>query len=121
MVRFRLSRPVRADLAHILATSAERWGIQGRRRYAAILATAMRKAADDPEGSVTRDRAELLPGIRSIHIRHARDDGSKATVARPVHILYFRVIQPGFIEIVRVLHERMEPSRHMGVTSLDKD
>ena len=63
MVRFRLSRPARADLAHILATSAERWGIEGRHRYAAIVAAAMRKAAADPEGPVTRDRAELLPAF----------------------------------------------------------
>jgi hypothetical protein len=27
-----------------------------------------------------------------------------------VHILYFRVIRPGLVEIVRILHERMEPS-----------
>jgi hypothetical protein len=28
-----------------------------------------------------------------------------------VHILYFRVIRPGLIEIIRILHERMEPGR----------
>jgi hypothetical protein len=31
----------------------------------------------------------------------------------PVHVLYYRVAQKGVIEIVRVLHERMEPSRHL--------
>jgi toxin ParE1/3/4 len=121
MARFRLSRPARADLAHILATSADRWGIEGRHRYVAILATAMRKAAADPGGPVTRDRADLLPGIRSFHLRHARNDETEAKVARPVHILYYRSIQPGLIEIVRVLHERMEPSLHMGAAdSVDK-
>jgi toxin ParE1/3/4 len=30
-----------------------------------------------------------------------------------VHVLYYRVLAPGLIEIVRVLHERMEPSRHL--------
>jgi plasmid stabilization system protein ParE len=28
-------------------------------------------------------------------------------------VLYYRVLVPGLIEIVRVLHERMEPSRHV--------
>ena len=28
-------------------------------------------------------------------------------------MLYYRVIQPGLVEIVRILHERMEPSRHL--------
>jgi toxin ParE1/3/4 len=36
-----------------------------------------------------------------------------AKVRRPVHVLYYRVAQGGAIEIVRVLHERMEPSRHL--------
>ncbi len=31
-----------------------------------------------------------------------------------VHVLFYRVVRPGLAEIVRVLHERMEPSRHFG-------
>lgn len=117
MARFRLSRPAQADLTDILATSAERWGIEGRRRYAAILTTAIRKVAADPENPATRDRAELVPGIRSFHIRHARSDDSELKVRRPVHILYYRVIRSGLIEIIRVLHERMEPSRYVDEAS----
>jgi toxin ParE1/3/4 len=73
MARYRLSRLAEGDLAHILAASEERWGTQGRRRYAAIIAAAMRKVAADPNGPATRDRAELSPGVRSFHIRHSRD------------------------------------------------
>jgi toxin ParE1/3/4 len=113
MARYRLSGPARADVAHILATSAERWGTEARRRYTAILAAAMRKVATDPEGPVTRERADLLPGIRSFHIRHAGSSDAEAKVGRPVHVLYYRVITPELIEIVRVLHDRMEPSRHL--------
>ena len=36
-----------------------------------------------------------------------------AKVRRPVHVLYYRVAEEGVIEIIRVLHERMEPSRHL--------
>ncbi len=73
-----------------------------------------------PEGPATRDRAELAPGIRSFNIRHARVDDPKATVRSPVHIVYYRAIAPGLIEIVRVLHQRMEPSRHVGGVSEDQ-
>ena len=114
MAHFRLSRPAQADLVHILATSGERWGNEAKRRYAALLASAMRKAAADPMGPLTRGRGELDAGIRSFHIRHARGDDPEATVKQPVHVLYYRAIQPGLIEIVRVLHESMEPSRHLG-------
>jgi toxin ParE1/3/4 len=36
-----------------------------------------------------------------------------AKVRRPVHVIYYRLARDGVIEIVRVLHERMEPSRHL--------
>jgi toxin ParE1/3/4 len=114
MARYRLSGPARADIAHILATSAETWGDEGRRRYAVLLAAALRQAAGDPEGRTTRDRSELLQGLRSLHLRHVRIEDPSAGVKRPVHSLYYRAIEPDLIEIIRVLHERMEPSLHLG-------
>lgn len=116
MARFRFSRPAEADLARILATSEERWGSEGRGRYAALLAAAMRKVAAEPKGPLTRDRHKLFPGVRSFHVRHARSDDPEAMVRRPVHVLYYRIVRPGLIEIVRVLHERMESSRHIGAS-----
>ncbi len=114
MARYRLSRLAEADVAHILAISEERWGMEGRRRYAAIVAAAIRKLTDDPKGPATRDRTELSTGIRSIHLRHTRSHDPEAKVRHPVHVLYYRAVAPDLIEIVRVLHERMEPSRHIG-------
>jgi len=74
----------------------------------------MRQAAADPDGPATRDRRDILPGIRSLHMRHVRAEDADAIVAKLVHVLYYRVVEPGVIEIVRVLHERMEPSLHIG-------
>ena len=113
MASFRFSLLARADLAQILATSAERWGIEGRRRYAAVLAAAMRQVAAEPEGPTTRDRGDLSPSIRSFHLRNVRAAKAEAQVRRPVHVVYYRVVRPGLMEVVRVLHERMEPSRHL--------
>jgi toxin ParE1/3/4 len=110
MARYRLSGPAQADLANILAASLERWGREGRSRYQALLAAAMRTIASDPEGPLTRDRAEILPGIRSLHTRHAH---GRHGVSHPVHVVFYRHAPSGAIEVVRVLHERMEPSRHL--------
>lgn len=119
MADFRLSRPAQADLANILAVSGERWGSEGRRRYAALLVAAMRKAAGDPNGPVTRDRTELSAGLRSLHLRHARGNDLEPRVRNPVHLVYYHVIEPDLIEIVRILHERMEPGRHLQSERLD--
>lgn len=113
MARFRLSVLARADLAQILATSGERWGAEGRSRYAAILAAAMRKVAAEPEGPTSRDRGDIIPGIRSLHLRNTRTLDPETKVRRPAHVLYYRVVGAGQAEIVRVLHERMEPRRHL--------
>ena len=44
-----------------------------------------------------------------------------AKVRRPVHVLYYRVGDEGVIEIVRVLHEKMDPSRHLDEPSAEGD
>jgi toxin ParE1/3/4 len=110
MARFRLSGPAQADLAAILDTSQQRWGVEGRSRYAALLAAALRAIAADPAGPTTRDRADLLPGVRSFHLDHAR---GRREVAAPVHVIYYRSAGASVIDIIRVLHERMDPWRHL--------
>jgi len=73
----------------------------------------MRQAAEDPEGPVTTNRDALRHGLRSVHLKNIQVDDPAAKVRRPVHLIYFRVARSGLIEMVRVLHERMEARRHI--------
>lgn len=59
--------------------------------------------------------------MRSFHVRQVRQADPGARVRRPVHVLYFQLIRPGLVEIVRVLHERMDPSRHLGSATEDDE
>jgi toxin ParE1/3/4 len=63
---------------------------------------------------LTVDRGGLFEGLRSFHIRNSRSESREVPVGDPVHVIFYRASNPGFVEIVRVLHERMEPVRHMG-------
>jgi plasmid stabilization system protein ParE len=58
-------------------------------------------------GQHAGDRASTNRGGRDSLCR----DG---TAAIPVHVTFYRALRPGLVEIVRVLHDRMEPRRHIG-------
>jgi toxin ParE1/3/4 len=113
VARYRVSAPAKADIASILRYSETAHGTLARIRYRALLAAALRRIAADPAGISTTDRSELLAGVRSFHIRHSRSESLEAPVGDPVHLIFYRVVEPGLVEIVRVLHERMDPSRHL--------
>jgi toxin ParE1/3/4 len=114
MAQYRLTASARRDVGSILRTSEERHGRDARMRYAALLLAAMRRVAETPEGRSTSDSSRVRPGLRSFHIRHSRDESREAPVANPVHVIFYRVVEAGVAEVVRVLHERMEPSRYIG-------
>jgi toxin ParE1/3/4 len=114
MPRYRLSDPAKADIAAVLRAGETAHGTEARIRYRALLAAAMRRIAAEPLGLSTLDRSELSAGVRSFHIRHGRAESREAPVGDPVHVIFYRALGPGLIEIVRLLHRRMEPSRHMG-------
>jgi toxin ParE1/3/4 len=80
-----------------------------------MIEAAMRQVADEPEGAATRDRSALRSGTRSLHLRHVRAASPEGKVKNPVHVLCYRSKHPELIEIIRVLHERMDPSRHIDV------
>jgi toxin ParE1/3/4 len=113
MARYRLSEPAKADIASILRTSETRHGPEARARYRGLLTAALRRLAADPHGPSTMDRSEILAGVRSFHIRHCRGESREAPVAAPVHVIFYRAAEPGLVEIVRVLHERMERRHHV--------
>jgi toxin ParE1/3/4 len=113
MARVRLSAPAQADIAAILKTSESLHGPQARLRYSALLSAAMRRIAADPQCLSSAAREELLAGLRSFHIRHSRDESREPPVANPVHVIFYRAVEPGLVEVLRVLHERMEPSRYV--------
>jgi toxin ParE1/3/4 len=84
-----------------------------------MLTAAMRQVADHPDGRATRVRSDLAPGMRSFHTRFTRRRNLRAAVKSPVHVLIYRVVGPELVEIVRVLHERMDLSRYIGRSADD--
>lgn len=96
MTRFRLSAAAAADLEGIKAFSTERWGHARAKRYLSDLRDRLRWLAAAPR----RGRAcpDLLDGVHSY--------------PQASHVICYRIAKKE-IEIIRVLHRRMDPLRHL--------
>src|SRR3954471_11813214 len=99
------------DVKAVLAYTTSQFGVLQRRRYAELIDSAASMVGADPmrPGSVLRD--DLGAGLRSFHIEFAARRRAAAA-----HVLYYLQStgdhgREGVI-ILRVLHERMDPTRH---------
>ena len=111
--QYRLTASAKADINALLDESTHRHGQDARNRYAALLLAALRRIAQNPEGGATAARPELHPDMRSFHIRHSRTESNTTPVGNPVHVIFYRTTEPGRVDIIRVLHAGMEPSRYL--------
>jgi toxin ParE1/3/4 len=92
MPRFVLTKKAKADLMSIGRYTAATWGREQRNRYLGLLDGSFHELAANPLKG--RDCGSIRPGYR----QHG--------VGR--HIVFYRSIAADCIEIVRILHERMD-------------
>ncbi len=92
-----VSPEARRDLFEIWDYTEETWGTAQAERYVAQLFAAFARLADRP--GLGRARDDIRPGYR-LHVE------SK-------HIIFYRAAGNPAIEVIRVLHQRMLPVRHM--------
>lgn len=98
MPEFRLTRKAIADLKSIARYTETQWGRAQRNTYLSRLDQAFQALAEHPAQGT--DCAEVRAGYR--RYRTGR------------HMIYYRALSgTGGIEIVRVLHDRMDPDRHL--------
>lgn len=97
MPRFFLTKLALDDLRDIGRYTQVRWGREQRRSYLAQLDDYFRALAENPSQGQRCD--EIRPDYR------------KFLAGR--HVIYYRVQTAEAIEIVRVLHERMDAETHL--------
>jgi toxin ParE1/3/4 len=97
VTRYRLSPKAVEDLSDIWDYTAWRWSADQAGRYTRGIHEACEALASG--------------GQRGQDAGHVRRGYRKQSVGR--HVLYFRVARDGGIEIVRILHQRMDVARHL--------
>lgn len=96
MTRYRLTPAAQRDLSAIWDFTAERWDADQAERYIGEIRSAIERVASDPRRGRSRD--EVRRGYRSY-----------AVVS---HVAFFRIGAEA-IDVVRILHQRMDPARHV--------
>ena len=115
MPAYRLSASAEADILAILAYTEEKFGTIARSRYQALLIAGLRDIAADPNRRGSASRPELGHDVRTYHLRHSKEHSRsiQGAVARPRHLILYRVNRHDLIEVGRVLHDAMEIARHL--------
>lgn len=96
MADYRLSKRAASDLARISDYTIETFGIEQARRNRDALEDCFRTLADQPK--IGRSADAFAPNLRRFEIQS--------------HIVFYLPDDSG-VFIVRVLHERMDLSRHL--------
>jgi toxin ParE1/3/4 len=101
----RLSFAAEADLENIVLWTADQFGERQARAYESILKNALSSLREGPAVAGARPRPEIAHGLYSMHAaRRSR---------RARHFIFFHVVNDGWIEVVRVLHDGMDFQRHL--------
>ena len=92
MTRYLLSPAARADLDEIWDYTARHWGAEQADRYVLAIRDACAALADG--GKQGRAVDDIRPGYRKLAV--------------PSHVLFYRLTDTGLIDVVRILHRRMD-------------
>jgi len=96
MRRLVVSAPARPDLVGIARYTEREWGAAQSKRYLGAIRSHLANLLKNP--ALGTGRNEIKPGYRSLRI------GS--------HLIFYREAS-GHIEVIRVLHARMDVHRHL--------
>ena len=95
---YRLSPKARRDLEEIWLYTLTEWGFEQANRYTDEFTAAFAALAEQPQIAGRCD--------------HIRTGYRRLRVGR--HTIYFRIAQFGIV-VIRILHDRMLPARHLGL------
>lgn len=95
--RYLLSPAAQADLEQIWDYTHDRWGVDQAEDYLRELQRAINRIAANPW--IGRACDEIRPGYRKL--------------AAGSHTLFYRVTAEDVIDVVRILHQRMDVDRHL--------
>ena len=96
MAEYRLSPEAQRDLDKVFDYTVAKWGLTQALHYTDAIEASCAELAENPDRAPRCDA--IRPGYRRSRIEH--------------HIVYFKTADYG-IAVIRILHERMDATRHL--------
>lgn len=96
MSTYRLTPAAQRDLSSIWDYTREQWGGNQAETYVLEIRNAIERIAEMP------DRGQAVDEIRAGYRRYASGR----------HLIYFIARRDG-VDVIRILHQRMDPTRHL--------
>ena len=95
MANFTLREAAKRDLKRIAVYTGQRWGRKQRNRYLTQIDASFHQLADNPE---TGTRCDYIhEGYRKFPVSS--------------HVIFYKIGKDGAVEIIRILHKRMDVTR----------
>jgi toxin ParE1/3/4 len=98
-----VTRTALRDIRDILEWSRRKFGRAAASRYRALLIQALRDIEADP----------MVPGVRTYRVSFSRSRVAGEKVKAPQHFILYRSIEPGVIEIGRIIRDSVDLDRHL--------
>ena len=103
MVRLYRSALAEQDLNALVEHTVNTWGVAQAEKYVDMVETALATITAHPD--IGTPRFEVRPGVLAYHLSR---DGGKAS-----HFVYYRVTEAGDVQVIRILHDKMDPYRQL--------
>jgi toxin ParE1/3/4 len=97
MAHFDLTHEALSDLKSIARYTQKTWGKRQRNDYLSLLDTSFHALATEP--LMGRDCGKVRDGYRKYQVGK--------------HVIFYRICDTNSIEVVRILHERMDIELHL--------
>lgn len=109
----RISPQAYTDVADTLRFTEVRLGEALRSQYQDLLQVTFSSLAEEPIHINSRERDEISPGLRSLHLSFNMLETTEGRTISPRHVVFYRIGTDQVIEIIRILHDAMEDTRHL--------
>ncbi len=103
-----LTAVAEADIERAVQWSARQFGLRQARVYAQTLTMAIEALMEGPGAVGVKSRADIGKELMSLHVARNRRKGR--------HFVVFRIRRRAgreVVEVLRVLHDSMDPARHL--------